>query len=78
MLMEQQTEDEFREVFLQFVSHAVSDYWAHVTEGHAAPAASSEDYLRWRVGRIRPDDYWWVKWQDRRGVRTGGAPTDPA
>jgi hypothetical protein len=53
--MEEQTEDEFRDVFLQFVSKTVSDYWAHVTEGHAAPAASAEDYLRLLVERIRRD-----------------------
>ena len=76
--MEEQTEDEFRDVFLQFVSKAVSDYWAHVTEGHALPAASAEDYLRWLVERNRRNRSWWVKWHDRRGVRTRGAPKDPA
>jgi hypothetical protein len=77
--MEEQTEDEFRDVFLQFVSRAVSDYWAHMTEGHAAPAASSaEDYLRLLVERIRRDRSWWVKRGDRRVVLTRGAPKDPA
>jgi hypothetical protein len=33
-------------------SKAVLEYWAHVTEGHIAPAESEEEYLRALVERV--------------------------
>jgi hypothetical protein len=75
MLMEWQTEREFREVFLHFVSRAVTDYWSHVTEGHPASPVSAEDHLRWLVERIQQDRSWWLRWQDRRVVSARGAPS---
>jgi hypothetical protein len=75
LFMEWQTEREFREVFLHFVSRAVTDYWSHVTEGHPASLVSAEDYLRWLVERIRQDRSWWLRRQDRRVVRARGAPS---
>ena len=50
--MEKQTEDEYRAVFLHFVSRALSDYWLHRTKGHDPPRVSAEDYLGLLVERV--------------------------
>jgi hypothetical protein len=51
--MEEQTADEYRDLFLLGVSGTVSQYWKHLTEGHDAPKGSAEDYLGLLVDRVR-------------------------
>ena|SRR5215211_4307356 len=76
LLIEWQTEREFRDVFLVFVSKAVTDYWSHVTEGHPTPPGSAEDYLTWLAERIqRTRSTRRLRRHDRLVVRASGTPS---
>jgi hypothetical protein len=79
VLMEKLGQDphghDWRAAFTHVLSDAASEYWSHLTEGHAAPPGSAKDYLSWLVLRMqRRRSSRWTRWRDRRVVQARGAP----